>query len=170
MADLNQYRTSIDEIVKRAAEEQQKEKARQEERAKKFEDMLLEFDRHADALQDEVIAPRIKYLASLFPHAQPPVMREEKEYRHRIVLRFKHVPEYPCTVDIVILIVHCNAVEFLKVKFEYTILPAYVTDRYKYTDEIQVAMDKNSYSSVGDFIQTCIETFLTGYLKIRCPS
>jgi len=167
MTGMDEFRAEIDEIMRRAEEDRQQQLDVLEAKQQKFHNMLQLFDRHADAIQDQIIAPRVRYLASLFEHSGKPVMEEEEEYRHRIRLRFFHTEEFPCTSDITILIMHCDFADFFKVKFEYIILPIYVTDQYKFEDEIQVAMDEKSYPAVGTFLQNCIETFLMHYLKAR---
>ncbi len=167
MSDLDSFRESVGRLLKRAEDEAAGRRALSQRNEGRRNEMLLRFDRYADEIQDSAIAPRLSFLASQFRNSQKPVMREEFEYRHRIELHFTHTDEFPCIADLTFLIVHCEVQEFLSVKFEYVILPAYVTDNFKFTDSIQVRMDEASYPAVERFVESCLETFLAGYLKAR---
>ncbi len=167
MTGIDDFKAGIEDMIRRSDEEASHRKALHEEKAGKRNEMLLHFDRYADEIQEQVIAPRVTYLASKFSNSMKPLMREEFEYRHRIQLHFAHTEEFPCIADITFLIVHCDVREFLSVKFEHVILPAYVTPNYKFSDSIQVKMDSSSYPAVAQFAESCIETFLSGYLRTK---
>lgn len=171
MTGQEDFQSRFDSIMHRAEEELQREKERLEKKQKEFNKILLEFDHHADLIAEQIALPRLEYLASLFENASPPLAKEEDNYRHRIVLRFLHSDHYPCLADITLLMVHGETPGFLKVKFDYIILPAYLVKRYKFGEELQVPLvappSAEGYSMVGEFIQTCLENFLEEYLKVR---
>jgi len=167
MKDMDDFRHQLEGLVRQAEDEARTRKARQEFAQRLHEDSLLHFDQHADSIQLNIVAPRMRYVASLFDHAHGLEMAEGHEYRHRIHLHFGHTAKYPCTADLTFLLLHGATKGFLEVRFEFLILPAYVTDRYKISDSIPVPTDESGYPAVARFVETRIETFLASYLKAR---
>jgi hypothetical protein len=167
MSGIEDFKKDINDIINKAEKEIEAKKASVKEEQKQMEEMLQQFDHHADILQQDVILPRVSYFISFFDNAKQPVVREEDEYRHKIFVRFTHAQEIPCMADITILIVHCEDFDFLEVKFEYLILPTYVTDKYKFSDSIKVKIGTESHPDVGDFIQSSLEVFVKSYLKAK---
>jgi len=167
MAELQRFEEMITGLVKKADELAKKREAQREKMEEAFHEMLVEFDKHADRLQEEVIAPRIAYLGGMFKNAVKPEIEEDSEYRHRIHLHFAHTEEFPCIADVTFVIVHDAEPGFYNVKFEYIILPAYVTDKYKASELRRVAMGDDSHPELVSFVESRIAEFLEHYLKAR---
>jgi hypothetical protein len=65
------------------------------------------------------------------------------------------------------LIVHDEDPGSFSVRFEYLILPAYVTDRFKGSESLRAPLDGASDGEVKAFVESGIKSFLLAYLKAR---
>ena len=164
---MDDFKKQIQAMLRKSSEEAERQAALRSEGAAKFQARLLDFDRHADLAQEKVIAPRVTYLASLFPQASKLEMKEEDDYRHRINLHFGHTDEFPCTADVTFLIVHDEEPTHCNVKFEYLILPAYVSEKYRGSDSLRIKTGPDSLAKVAEFVEKSIQSFLEGYLMAR---
>jgi len=167
MAAFDEFRTRLDSLVYEAEQEAVEASRERQRRAEAFRLLLADFDREADRLQADVIAPRVEYLAALFPNAVEPEYSEEENYRHRIHLRLGHCAEFPCTADITILIVHDADPGHGTVSFDYVILPAYVTEKYRESASRRVAFGASADADVASLLDTAFADFVGHYLTTR---
>lgn len=164
---MDDFRKQLEAMLRRSEEENRRRETLRAEEESRYEQMLLDFDAYADRLQEDVVAPRIRHLASLFPHAVEPRMVEEEDYRHRIHLHFAHTAEFPCTADVTVLIAHGKVAGEARLKFEFLILPAYVTERFKGSEEATIPMDDGGRETTAAFVEGNVAAFLEQYLKAR---
>ena len=166
MGTLDDFKDNVGHLIDLARQKVDREKLSLARMKEERERKLLVFDENADRIQSEIIDPRIKHLASLFDNAFKPKITEEVDYRHRTHLHFGHTDRFPCTADLTILIVHSKDPEYLKMKFEYTILPAYVTENFKFEKELRVKMDEENDAQIISLLESGIEEFLRNYMQV----
>ena len=167
MEEFDKFRKTLDDMIRNEEEKARQRNARLEASEEKLEKLLLEFDSHADRLQDEVIRPRVEYLSSLFEHAREPEVEEGVEYRHRIRVHFGHTKEFPCTADVTFIITHAEKPGYYDVKFDYIILPTYMTEHYKANENVRIKYGDESHPEVVAFVESSIETFIQAYFGAR---
>lgn len=165
MTSFEQFRSRLDDLVYEVEQEAGDTTAERRRRAETFRDHADAFEREAEWLEAEVIAPRIEYVEALFPHAVRP--GDQGAERHRLRLRFSPTEEFPCTAEIAIHLAHTPDPAHCTVSFDSLILPAHLTERHRHSGVRQVTLGDADVVEVAALLDDSLADFVRHYMQTR---
>lgn len=165
MTSFERFRSRLDDLVYEAEQGAVANAAARRRRIEEFRDLADAFEREAERLEGELIAPRIEYMEALFPHAVRPA--DQGGERHRLRLSFGATEEFPCTAEVFIHLAHDPDPGHCTVSFDSIILPAPLTERYRQSGVRQVTLGDADVVDVAALLDDSLAEFVRHYMQTR---
>ena len=165
MTSFERFRSRLDDLVYEAEQGAFANAAARRPRIEEFRYFADAFEREAERLEGEVIAPRIEYVEALFPHAVRPA--DQGGERHRLRLSFGVTEEFPCTAEVSVHLAHDPDPASCTVSVDSIILPAPLTERYRQSGARQVTLGDADVAEVATLLDDSLAEFVRHYMQTR---
>lgn len=142
---------------RRASQEHVRSKMEEHERRR------ARFEAAAQRLADDVIRPRMKKLASLFPNAH--VSDKDRSTGYGCTCSFDHTSEYPASTTLSIGISADSATQSAIVTYQLEILPIFF--EFEGHDQLVVPLDAIDDAAVASWVNAKLLEFTDTYLRVQ---
>ena len=164
MSSVDDLRNRIEQLLTDVGTRREARWGEMRSEMSRMERQLERFEPLATKWMDELVEPRFRILAALFPNSTPPVRMEPG---YSVALPFRQTEDFPVDARVEARIALDIGGARIRTTFEASIIPILMD--YERVASIEYGLEAPDTVAVGVFLDERILRFVQDYLRVREP-